>query len=71
MTKLGTLWLQKNQKNESEYGNKSLYGHWKETLDDDYNPYDNNEYNAYGLSEEQEAFCDALDMNIGGHRIKE
>ncbi|GJY08202.1 hypothetical protein Tco_0375256 [Tanacetum coccineum] len=43
---------------------------WKETIDDDdddeYDPYDDDVYNTHGLSEEQKAICDALDINIHG-----
>ncbi|GKE64870.1 hypothetical protein Tco_1519031, partial [Tanacetum coccineum] len=66
----GNFMASKQSKSGSGNGNKSLYKHWKETLDDDYDPYDDDEYNAYGLPEEQEAFCDALDINIRGHRKK-
>ncbi|GKC11989.1 hypothetical protein Tco_1008771 [Tanacetum coccineum] len=39
---------------------------WKETLDDDYDPYDDDVYNANCLSEDQEALCNALDIKFCG-----
>ncbi|GJY14765.1 hypothetical protein Tco_0385187, partial [Tanacetum coccineum] len=54
-------------KSGSGFGTKSLYERWKDTLDDD--PYDDDECNAYDLSEEQMVFCDALIIKLRG-RIK-
>ena len=34
----------------SGYGTKSLYRRWKETVDDDYDPYDDDLYNDHGIS---------------------
>nr|GEZ06184.1 hypothetical protein [Tanacetum cinerariifolium] len=50
--------------------NDNLYESWKETLDDDYDPYDDDVYNANGLSEDQKAFYDALDIKLRGHMRK-
>ncbi|GJV85064.1 hypothetical protein Tco_1524962 [Tanacetum coccineum] len=55
----------KHSKSRGAVGNKSLYGRWKDTLDDD--PYDD-EYNAYDLTEEQMAFCDAWDIKLRDRR---
>ncbi|GKD66611.1 hypothetical protein Tco_1308719, partial [Tanacetum coccineum] len=44
----------------------TLYESWKETLDDDYDPYDDDVYNANCLSEDQEALCNALDIKFCG-----
>ncbi|GJX22988.1 hypothetical protein Tco_0475330 [Tanacetum coccineum] len=47
------IFMASNQKkNESGCGSKSLY-------DYDYDPYDDDKYNDYDLTEEQTAFCDA------------
>ncbi|GKC67420.1 hypothetical protein Tco_1100018 [Tanacetum coccineum] len=62
---IGNFMDAKHLKSESGYGNKSLYERWKETLDDDdYDPYNDDEYNTHRLSEQQEAFCDALDIKF-------
>ncbi|GJX05988.1 hypothetical protein Tco_0193920 [Tanacetum coccineum] len=62
---IGNFMDAKHSKSESGYGNKSLYERWKETLDDDdYDPYNDDEYNTHRLSEQQEAFCDALDIKF-------
>ena len=55
----------KGMKERSGIGNKSLYEQWKETMsDDEYDPYDDDDYNTHGLFEEKEAFCDALDIKF-------
>jgi hypothetical protein len=62
--KNGNFMASKHSKSESGYGNKSLYEGWKETLDNE----DYDEYNTHSISEEQEAFCDALDIKFRGRR---
>ncbi|GJU00738.1 hypothetical protein Tco_1111076 [Tanacetum coccineum] len=55
----------RTSKSGGAVGNKSLYERWKDILDDD--PYDD-EYNAYDLTEEQMAFCDAWDIKLRDRR---
>ena len=46
----------------SGYGTKSLYECWKEMKDDPYD--DDTKYNVHDLSEDELAFCDALDIKV-------
>ncbi|GJY19783.1 hypothetical protein Tco_0392349, partial [Tanacetum coccineum] len=54
----------RTSKSGSGIRNKRLYERWEDIFDDD--PYDDDEYNAYDLTEEQMAFCDDLDIKLPG-----
>ena len=53
-----------SSKGGSSGGNPGWYEHWKDMLDDDSHYYD--EYDAVNLTEDQRAFCDALDIKLHG-----
>ncbi|GJW25884.1 hypothetical protein Tco_0039695 [Tanacetum coccineum] len=44
----------------SGVGNKSLYEEWKETYDED--PYDDDDFDTYDLTDQQRAFANAFDI---------
>ncbi|GJS59687.1 hypothetical protein Tco_0654471 [Tanacetum coccineum] len=50
---------------ESGYGTKSLLEQWRETkVDNDYEPYDEDLYDRYDMSENLQAICDDLDIKV-------
>ncbi|GJU11451.1 hypothetical protein Tco_1133847 [Tanacetum coccineum] len=55
----------------SGYGTKSLLEQWRETKrDDDYDPYDDNLYESYDMSENLQAICDDFDIKVRGLKKK-
>ncbi|GJT81547.1 hypothetical protein Tco_1055889 [Tanacetum coccineum] len=56
---------------DSGYGTKSLLEQWKETKRDaDYDPYDDDLYEAYNMSDNLQAIRNDLDIKVHGRKKK-
>ncbi|GKE04135.1 hypothetical protein Tco_1396153, partial [Tanacetum coccineum] len=68
------LRLSKSGKDSCEkgYGTNSLLEQWRDSYldNDDYDPYDDDMYNNYDMSEHLQSICDDLDITIHGRKKK-